>query len=324
LAVLSEVGGVILLLEGVPGSGKSYWGFANRVLPALKAGRRMYVHLDGALVDKWALFLGEAEPDLAGRVTVWVTEEEVRKGILEVEPNSFVFVDEVQSIWRAGDKVDRRTLRWFETHRHLGVDVVMACQAYAQVCPGLTRLVESCISFQKLWAVGLEGHAMAFVRGMVGSDAVIRRERFKYNPEIFPWYKSYVATDVGETKRGWGMLGSLTVLGPVAVAAVAVVLVFGHTWVFDVDSQAAEKVSSSKKAVREVSSENPASTEKVCVEGQISASPGRGQLYLLSTGEWVSLEELTARSGGKIRERSVIGGLKEISGEGILYGHRCH
>ncbi len=38
---------MIEMLEGVPGSGKSYHAVAEKLLPWLRAGRRLYVAIDG-------------------------------------------------------------------------------------------------------------------------------------------------------------------------------------------------------------------------------------------------------------------------------------
>ena len=40
---------VIEMLEGVPGSGKSYYAVSERLLKWVRAGRRVYVFVDGSI-----------------------------------------------------------------------------------------------------------------------------------------------------------------------------------------------------------------------------------------------------------------------------------
>ena len=49
---------MIELLEGVPGSGKSYYAVSERLLKWVRAGRRVYVFVDGFYLDRLALFEG--------------------------------------------------------------------------------------------------------------------------------------------------------------------------------------------------------------------------------------------------------------------------
>ena len=49
---------MIEMLEGVPGSGKSYYAVSERLLKWVRAGRRIYVFVDGFYLDRLALFEG--------------------------------------------------------------------------------------------------------------------------------------------------------------------------------------------------------------------------------------------------------------------------
>ncbi|MBU6435297.1 MAG: zonular occludens toxin domain-containing protein, partial [Nitrospirae bacterium] len=49
---------MIEMFEGVPGSGKSYYAVSERLLKWVRAGRRVYVYVDGFYLDRLALFEG--------------------------------------------------------------------------------------------------------------------------------------------------------------------------------------------------------------------------------------------------------------------------
>ena len=43
---------MIEMLEGVPGSGKSYYAVSERLLKWVRAGRRVYVFVEGFYLDR--------------------------------------------------------------------------------------------------------------------------------------------------------------------------------------------------------------------------------------------------------------------------------
>src|SRR5689334_17414630 len=109
---------MILLCEGVPGAGKTFWAVGERLIQWIKRGRRLYVYLDGADLKKWALFVMRSEEGMVKLGTIWKTRQEVLDGLLTVKPNSVVFIDEWQTLFRSKSNLNPDVLRWLETHRH--------------------------------------------------------------------------------------------------------------------------------------------------------------------------------------------------------------
>ena len=101
---------------------------SERLLKWVRAGRRVYVFVDGFYLDRLALFEGIDLAVLERQITLWQSGEDVKAGLLNVEPGSAVLIDEVQTVFRSKDKTDPQLLRWLETHRHRGIDLVLMCQ----------------------------------------------------------------------------------------------------------------------------------------------------------------------------------------------------
>lgn len=326
---------MIMLLEGVPGAGKSFWGVGNKLIPWLKAGRRLYVYIDGAHRDKWALFLGVTEEELSRRVTVWKTAEEVLTGIVNVEPNSAVFIDEAQSIFRAKAKLDLSILRWLETHRHIGVDICLTCQGYAQLTLGVLRLVESTIKFRKLWFVGLEKRAQAFLRGQPEDTEIVRKFTFVYTSNVYAWYKSYGALGIQEEKRGGSVWMTPTIIIAGAAAMYVMFVLFGHEFYFAsgvkkaqaFSSPASSKVEPSKSESMPVSGvthpmlREPLSKKSgMCIEGVIGPFEDGHWVYSLSSGRAVTAEELSHMTGKPVHQEMDAQGFQRVQGEGVDNG----
>lgn len=203
---------MIELLEGVPGSGKSYYAVSARRLKWVRASRRVYVYVEGFYLDRLALFEGVELAVLETQITLWHSGEDVKAGLLQVEPGSAVLIDEVQTVFRSKGKTDPALLRWLETHRHRGIDLVLMCQQFGQVTLGVNRLVEATTKFRRLDRFGLKNRYQASVRGNPEEVDVIRMFSGKYEPTLYAYYSSYSLATVRETARGGSILNSPTVL----------------------------------------------------------------------------------------------------------------
>jgi zona occludens toxin len=203
---------MIEVLEGVPGSGKSYYAVSEKFLAWVRANRKIYVFVEGIFLDKLAAFEGRSVEDLQKQITVWKSVDEVRRGLLDVDPGAAVLIDESQTVFRSKEKVDPDLLRWLETHRHRGNDVVMMCQQYGQMTMGVIRLVEVTTKFRRLDRFGLKNRYQAQVRGNPEETEVIRMFTGRYSPKVYSYYASYSQAAIREHARGGSIVKSPTVI----------------------------------------------------------------------------------------------------------------
>ncbi len=201
---------MIEMLEGVPGSGKSYYAVSERFLSWVRANRKIYIYVDGIYLDRLAAFEGRSVQELQQQIMVWTTPDDVRAGLLQVDHGSAVILDEAQTIFRSREKVDPALLRMLETHRHKGIDVVMMCQQHGQMTLGVLRLVEVTTKFRRLDRFGLKGRYQAQVRGNPEEIEVIRMFTGKYSPALYAYYSSYADAAVRESARGGSIVKSPT------------------------------------------------------------------------------------------------------------------
>ena len=318
---------MIEMLEGVPGSGKSYYAVSERLLKWVRAGRRVYVFVDGFYLDRLALFEGVELAVLQQQITLWHSGEEVKAGLLEVEPGSAVLIDEVQTVFRSRDKTDPALLRWLETHRHRGIDLVLMCQQYGQVTLGVNRLVEATTKFRRLDRFGLKNRYQASVRGNPEEIEVIRMFSGKYEPKLYAYYSSYSSATVRETPRGGSMLKSPTLLVGLLGLVVAVGWFAFGGWLSGVKPTPAVAVSklpappplplaqgSQPLAV-------PSAVRPVRIQGGMTTIRDGAVVWLWVTdeGHLMTEEEIAGESGGTVSSR-MVRGVRVLSGTGVLYG----
>ena len=319
------------MLEGVPGSGKSYYAVSERLLKWVRAGRRVYVFVDGFYLDRLALFEGVELAVLKEQITLWHSGEDVKAGLLDVEPGSAVLIDEVQTVFRSKDKTDPQLLRWLETHRHRGIDLVLMCQQYGQVTLGVNRLVEGTIKFRRLDRFGLKNRYQASVRGNPEELDVIRMFSGKYEPKLYAYYSSYSSASVRETARGGSMWKSPTVLIGLLGLVVAVAWFAFGGWLSGVKPVPAATVATLPAAppMLVAPTSQPVVSVPVAVPivhpvriqgGLLTEVHGSPQwLYVSESGRILTDEEIAMISGGIVNAR-MDRGVRLLFGSGVVWG----
>ena len=319
------------MLEGVPGSGKSYYAVSERLLKWVRAGRRVYVFVEGFYLDRLALFEGVELSVLQQQITLWQSGEEVKAGLLDVEPGSAVLIDEVQTVFRSKDKTDPQLLRWLETHRHRGIDLVLMCQQYGQVTLGVNRLVEATTKFRRLDRFGLKNRYQASVRGNPEELEVIRMFSGKYEPKLYAYYSSYASASVRETARGGSMLKSPTlIIGLLGLVVAIGWFAFGG-WLSGVKPAPAVSVSTlaAPPPLPAALASQPVAPVHVAVPviqpiriqgGLLTHVQGSPQwLYVSESGRIMTDEEIAHESGGIVNAR-MDRGVRILYGSGVMWG----
>ncbi|TLY22720.1 MAG: hypothetical protein E6K66_07740 [Nitrospirae bacterium] len=320
---------MIEMLEGVPGSGKSYYAVSERLLKWVRAGRRVYVFVDGFYLDRLALFEGIDVSELEKQITLWNSGEDVKAGLLDVEPGSAVLIDEVQTVFRSRDKTDPALLRWLETHRHRGIDLVLMCQQYGQVTLGVNRLVEVTTKFRRLDRFGLKNRYQASVRGNPEELEVIRMFSGKYEPKLYAYYSSYSSATVRETSRGGSMLKSPTLLVGVLGLVVAVGWFAFGGWLSGAKPAPAASVLKLppppalpvSQPVAPLLVAVPSAVRPVRIQGGMT-NIRDGQtvwLWVSEEGHLMTEDEIAGESGGTVSSR-MVRGVRVLSGTGVIYG----
>jgi zona occludens toxin (predicted ATPase) len=333
---------MIELYEGVPGSGKSYHGISEKFLPWVRQGRRLYIYVDGIYLDRLALFTGLPLAQLHQQITVWQDSTEVLTAFPRVEPGSAVIIDEAQTVFRSMQKVDAGLLRWLETHRHYGVDILLMAQDYRQMAQGVTRLVEATVKFRKLSFVGLSKKYQGKVRGNPEDTETIRAFVGTYSPAVYAYYSSYAQAALQEEQRAHSVFRSARVAVGIAAGLFALGLMVWRPW----SSLEAAKIKPGSSQSPGASSKPGSATgpaAPVTPFGSAAASVsavgvpdkkirilgGGGMVhpktkretwrYLLESGELLTAAQIAGRYGIAVHEEQEEGIIRLV-GEGIEYG----
>ncbi|MCC6966528.1 MAG: hypothetical protein IT391_09635 [Nitrospira sp.] len=330
---------MIELYEGVPGSGKSYHAICEKFLPWVRQGRRLYIAVDGIYLDRLSLFTGIDIETLEQQITIWKDSVEVLQAFPHVDPGSAVIIDEAQTVFRSMQKVESGLLRWLETHRHYGVDILLMSQDFRQMSQGVTRLIEATVKFRKLAFVGLSKKYQGKVRGNPEDHEVIRAFVGTYSPAVYAYYSSYASAAIREEKRSHTVFKSARVAIGIAAGLFAIGLMVWRPW----SSLSASKpapaagsavlpttidapVAGSASLLNPLGMSPPAPAtppvpkRPVRILGGAGMSKDRqGWRYLLDSGEILTAAQITGRYGLMVSEIYEEGSMRLI-GEGVFYG----
>ncbi|SLM49921.1 protein of unknown function [Nitrospira japonica] len=315
---------MIELLEGVPGAGKSYHAVAEYLLPWVRKGRRIYVNVDGFYLDRLAKFEGVPLEDLQRQITIWQTSAEVLDGLTKVDPGSAVFVDECQTVFRAQQKLNGEILRWLETHRHYGIDVLLICQDYRQVTSGVTRVIEMTTKFRRLDRFGFRNRYQAFVRGNPEELEVIRGFTGTYDPKVYAYYGSY-ATSTKEVRHVRSILRSPSIiLGAIGLSVATGWFVFGGGTFGSGSTVSPTLATHTPKPpdwMRMDVSPRLSDIHPIRIQGGMTDPrlDGHEWLWVAEDGRLLTVDEIAAESGGTVQAITSRGG-KVLKGSGVLWG----
>jgi hypothetical protein len=323
---------MIEMLEGVPGSGKSYYAVAERFLSWVRANRKIYIYVEGIFLDRLGAFEGRTVEDLSKQIIVWQTADEVRAGLLSVESGSAVIIDEAQTIFRSREKVEPELLRMLETHRHKGLDLVMMCQQHGQMTLGVLRLVEVTTKFRRLDRFGLKGRYQAQVRGNPEETEVIRMFTGKYSPKVYAYYSSYSQAAVRESVRGGSILKSPTIVIGAVGLLVAVAWFGSGQWLTPSSDVLARQSQPKALSLDRLPPPPPLPApagppESVSVVhpvriqgGLLTEVNGTPQwLYVSESGRIMTDEDIAMVSGGIVNAR-MDRGVRVLYGSGVIWG----
>ncbi|WP_369929326.1 zonular occludens toxin domain-containing protein [Xanthomonas sp. NCPPB 2632] len=236
---------MLVFNEGVPRSGKSYDAVKTHILPALKAGRRVYARLNGLNHEKIAAYL-KIPLEQVQALLIHVETRDVVKTFQAVPPasryekdaagswsipddmkNALFVIDEVHEFYVTGRQpLAEPVEQFFALHGQNGMDGVIMTQAYKRLHAVIRARIERKNQFQKLTAVGLKSRYRVSYFTTIAPDRYERvgGQTLKYDPDIFPLYAGYA---VGATNTEVYESGGRTVWAKLARPLIIAAVILG-------------------------------------------------------------------------------------------------
>lgn len=199
----------IIIIEGVPGAGKTFDSLTRFALDAIADGRKVITNVDGlnyplisALTNKTPAEVSNLLQEVKTRADwykiITIKEEEMVESRAKLNPlyRTMAIIDESQMVWPRGS-FQKTTTQGFKDllawHRHLKMDILFLTQSSRNLEAYVSEVCEACYSVKN----------MAFISSIIGKTYVINvREKpgaprttslyGRYDPKYFGIYKSTV------------------------------------------------------------------------------------------------------------------------------------
>ncbi|POZ53298.1 zonular occludens toxin family protein [Methylovulum psychrotolerans] len=183
---------MLIFHEGLPGSGKSYSAAIDRIIPALKKGRKVYAYIEGINHEKFAEVTGLALP-IIKTLLFQIEKEQVPTIYEHVANDSLVIIDELQDFFPVGTRTLSKPLTEFVTqHRHRGIDIIGMGQNHKDCHQLWKRRIDQLVTFTKRDAVGFPNqYTFRVYKQDRDKFTLLTSGGGKYDPKYFGLYKSH-------------------------------------------------------------------------------------------------------------------------------------
>lgn len=328
---------MIELFEGVPGAGKSYYCVEERIIPWLKAGRRVWCRMKIVNSGKWAQVLGITEYDVNDLLRV---HDDI-SFLPDVGLNDAIVIDDCQDFFKAGEKLGQNILEFFGHHRHKGIDAVLICHSYSQLPRSLYVMPEAFLYFRSMSYLGFKRSTQVRVRGGATAKEVIRSFKYRRKAEVFDLYRSF---DAGANNSGAIRVASIWKSYPMKITAgvilIAVIIWWGRSAFVSAGGggnegkenkvavgsrpdagPSAKRVEDRYKGGEEAEGQGQAEEPEMSVTwiiGSAGYADGSGWRFLLCDGRSLSLGELSGEVGSLGFYE--VDGQWRVAGAGVRYG----
>jgi zona occludens toxin len=215
---------------GLPGSGKTFDAVREKVITGVVQGRRVVTNIEGINPDRIYDYverkygipadrMGEVVPvhlDRPGQPNFFphsihpadhpTDPHRVNDTDTVVKGGDLVVIDEARRFWDPGIKPSEEHKKFFAEHRHytgknnVSCDLVYICQDLSQIHRSFKPNTELTFRFKKLKSLGLyNSYVINQWEGTkLTKDLVVATYNKKYDPEIYPLYKSYSGSQPGK------------------------------------------------------------------------------------------------------------------------------
>jgi len=281
----------IYILEGIPGSGKSYSCVKDFILPAVKVGREIYTNIDGIDVELICKYLKVDYDDYRDKFHYLDESAEdtyYKKDIIDTNHNALIVVDEAHKFYGSRDfsKFTNELQHFYAFHRHYGIDIVLISQTVDSIDKWIRCRTEKIVRYRKMSLLGISSK---FVSTIVDPFTLenLDRKVHTYQSYVFNFYTSYKPTaglDAFQELKSW--FTPMKKLIGIGVFAVFVVIYAGYSFYSSTkDLTHAEKINNSVVSV-DVNSDSVDSTPMdVNVVPSVDASSNLSKEY--NTGSFL-------------------------------------
>lgn len=238
---------MIILITGTPGSGKTLFTVAELLVKQF-ADRPLYVNNIPNLIVPHEVVSGGENPEPDDDVFHWYDGR--------IPKNAVLVIDEAQRVFRPRSSTSAvpEYVAKLETHRHLGIDIVLITQHPQLIDANVRRLVGRHIHVRRAW--GRAGASIYEWDSVSMNVQAVKQAQFRFWPYDKKAYQLYKSSEL-HTKTGQKLPWAIK-LAMIAVVAVPLVMFTSGKHLFLKYSGTGAEMESKKEGINQL---NVAPTE---------------------------------------------------------------
>lgn len=193
---------MLWLVYGIPGTGKTLiGGIQDNLIPAVKAGRRVYTNITGLSVAGISA-VANVPPARVRIDTVETVQDILSAFDSEDSTNSVFILDEMRQVLQGDAKMENWLSQRLNIMRKRSIDFVMIAQVPSYFSSELRELAQGCSLFKRAYAYGVKSHTREY-RWNSGTPKIVgnkpQADGFlvrKIDPVYFTCYSSYIDSQI--------------------------------------------------------------------------------------------------------------------------------
>ena len=193
---------MLWLVYGIPGTGKTLiGGIQDNLIPAVKAGRRVYTNITGLSVAGISA-VANVPPARVRIDTVDTVQEILAAFDSEESTNSVFILDEMRQVLQGDAKMENWLSQRLNVMRKRSIDFIMIAQVPSYFSGELRELAQGCSLFKRAYSYGVKSHTREY-RWNSGTPKIVgnkpQADGFlvrKIDPVYFTCYSSYIDNQI--------------------------------------------------------------------------------------------------------------------------------
>jgi len=203
----------LVLVSGVPGTGKTLYCIQKYIIPELKRGGIVYTNIDGIIHRRISHLFDIDIFDVESNLRQITDPEYFYK---DLPKNVMIVLDESQNIFSNRDwqsRANNECIKYLMEHRHYGHKVVFITPAIDSLDAGIRRIVEFTYKHKSFSALGnTKTVRMAVFDQCNMAKGPLQVVTWKHDSRVYDCYKSYFTEGTKEQKPRVNPLQNATLI----------------------------------------------------------------------------------------------------------------
>jgi len=191
----------VVIVTGVPGTGKTLYGIQKYIIPHLRRGGIVYTNISGIVNRRISMFFGIDIFDVESNLRIIDDPAYFYK---DTPKNCLFVIDEAQNIFSNRDwqkAQNAECISYLNEHRHYGHRIVFITPHLDSVDAGIRRVVEFTYKHKSFSAIGDQKTVRCAVFDQCNiSKGPLQTFTWKHDVRIYDCYSSYFAEGTTEKK----------------------------------------------------------------------------------------------------------------------------